>query len=272
MIRLGLLGPLSYRTYLRLVASLDAVTLVDATGPFTAHRLVKGADEIARTRQAAVLADRAIAALLRELRPGLTEYELGSIIETAYREQGGEHGICFLASTSMRDPDAVVPSQSWSSRRVRAGDMVMLELSVGQGGSWSQILRTVTLGEPTEAIRRLHAVADTAFAAIADLVRPGTTAAMLLAAAAVIDAAGCTVVDDVVHGYGGGYLPPILRTPATQRRPPPVLSLTPGMMVVVQPNVVTADRRLGVQTGELLIVGPDGPSRHHSTPLGLLQV
>ncbi len=44
------------------------------------------------------------------------------------------------------------------------------------------------------------------------------------------------------------------------------------MTLVVQPNVVTADGRAGVQTGELLQVTADGPQRLHAFPQGLRQV
>jgi Xaa-Pro aminopeptidase len=270
--RLGIIGPLPVRIHDRIVAGLEGYDLSDASARFTALRLVKGPAEIEQTRRAAALADIAVRTLLAELRPGLREFELGAIIEATYRRAGGEHGICFLAATSMRSPDAVVPRQVWSWRRVRAGDMVMFELSVGVAGCTSQVLRTISLGEPTAEVRRLHDIADRTFRAIEDRVRPGTTAASLLEAAAVIDDAGCTVVDDVVHGYGGGYLPPVLRTPATQRRPPADLVLAPGMFLVVQPNVVNRDRSVGVQTGELLLVTETGHERFHGLPNGLLQV
>jgi len=42
------------------------------------------------------------------------------------------------------------------------------------------------------------------------------------------------------------------------------------MTVVVQPNVVTPDESAGVQTGELVLVGPDGPERLHQVERGLL--
>jgi Xaa-Pro aminopeptidase len=150
--------------------------------------------------------------------------------------------------------------------------MVMFELSVGVGGMTSQVLRTVAFGaDPPAEVRRLHGIADEAFRAICAAIRPGTSAAELLAAAGVIDEAGLSVVDDVVHGYGGGYLPPVLRTPATQRRPPAPLTLAPGMMLVVQPNVVVPDQSLGVQTGELLVVTDDGIARLHALEVGLLR-
>jgi hypothetical protein len=39
----------------------------------------------------------------------------------------------------------------------------------------------------------------------------------------------------------------------------------------VQPNVVTRDETAGVQTGELLLVGPDGAERLHDFERGLLR-
>jgi Xaa-Pro dipeptidase len=41
------------------------------------------------------------------------------------------------------------------------------------------------------------------------------------------------------------------------------------MALVVQPNVVTADASIGVQTGELLLVTPEGAKRLHTFPQGL---
>ena len=44
-----------------------------------------------------------------------------------------------------------------------------------------------------------------------------------------------------------------------------------GQTVVVQPNVVTMDRKAGVQTGELLLVGEHGAERLHAYQRGLLR-
>jgi Xaa-Pro dipeptidase len=63
----------------------------------------------------------------------------------------------------------------------------------------------------------------------------------------------------------------VLRTPATQRRPPPDLVFEPGMMVVIQPNVVDRERSLGVQTGELVVVTDHGTAPFHALPRGLVE-
>lgn len=269
--RIGVVGPFPQRVYAPLATRLADVELVDLSSAFLALRLVKSPDEINLTSQAAALGDLAVEELRAAMRPGLRDFELGAIVEAAYRRRGGEHGICFLASASMRGGGPVVPSQVWSDRALVEGDMVMLELSVGIDGATSQVLRTIALGSPTPDVHRLHAVADEAFAALLREARPGTTAAHLLDVAGLIDQAGFTVVDDVVHGYGGGYLPPVLRTPATQRRPPVDAVLAPGMLLVIQPNVVTPDGRLGVQTGELVVVNENGADRVHTLPTGLLR-
>ena len=52
----------------------------------------------------------------------------------------------------------------------------------------------------------------------------------------------------------------------------PDVAFAEGMTVVVQPNVVTRDERAGVQTGELLLIGPDGPERLHDVERGLLRI
>lgn len=272
--RVGLVGAISYQHHGRLVAALgDGGTLVDLTAAFRRMRLVKSDEEIAWTRRGAALCDLALRALVAGARPGVREYELGALVEHAYARVGGQHGICFIATAPMTGGGAYVPRQNWSSRRLEDGDAILIELSAGIGGYTGQVLRTIAVGEAAipPAYRALHDVAEAAHAAITALVRPGTTAAALLEAAGVVEAAGHTVCDDVVHGYGGGYLAPVLRTPATAHGMPPDLELRPGMMVVVQPNVITTDGRLGVQTGELWLVTEHGGVALHDVAPGLLR-
>jgi Xaa-Pro aminopeptidase len=48
--------------------------------------------------------------------------------------------------------------------------------------------------------------------------------------------------------------------------------LQENMFVVVQPNVITADGKAGVQTGEMVRIGADGPEFFHDVPRGLLHI
>ncbi|MFL5694012.1 MAG: hypothetical protein ACJ795_19645, partial [Ktedonobacteraceae bacterium] len=78
---------------------------------------------------------------------------------------------------------------------------------------------------------------------------------------------GFTIYDDLLHGFGGGYLPPILRTRRTSARPAQPFTLRENMTVVIQPNVITHDERMGVQVGELVRVTRHGIESLHTYPL-----
>jgi Xaa-Pro aminopeptidase len=155
---------------------------------------------------------------------------------------------------------------------IRHRHVVTCEISAAAAPEYAgQVLRTFTVGAPpTALVAELHAVATAAFDAIAARLVPGVRAQELATAAAVIDDAGFTAIDDLVHGFGGGYLPPVVPAPG-RRLPAPDFVLSAGMTLVVQPNVVTPDGRLGVQTGELLLVTEHGPERLHDYPPGLHQ-
>jgi Xaa-Pro aminopeptidase len=268
--RVGLIGPIPYQDHRRLVDELEGFELVDLGPPFWKTRLIKQAPEIEWTRRGAELTDQALAHLVGSIIPGVSERQLGAAVTAYCAAAGGHVGICFLLTTSMSGEGRYVPAQEWSGRIIQPGDMVVVELSAGYAGHTGQVLRTITVGEPLPRIIELHEIAEEAFAEISSRIHPGARASELLEAARAIDDAGVTVCDDVVHGYGGGYLQPVLRTPASQHGPYSDIELQPGMMVVVQPNVVSPDLSIGVQTGELLIVTDDGYESMHGYPRGIV--
>ena len=73
-----------------------------------------------------------------------------------------------------------------------------------------------------------------------------------------------------MHGFVGGYLPPVLGSRSRALTAVPEFSFEAGMMVVVQPNVVTLGETAGVQTGELMLVTEDGAEPMHDFERGLL--
>ena len=119
--------------------------------------------------------------------------------------------------------------------------------------------------EPTALYRDLHAVADAAFDAVAAVLKDGAMPREVIEAAGVIERAGFTIIDDLLHGYGGGYLPPILGSQSRPSAHVPDEPFRAGMIVVIQPNVVTprrqgrrADRRDGARSPK--------PASSRSTP------
>ncbi len=106
---------------------------------------------------------------------------------------------------------------------------------------------------------------------VAAVIHNGTTIDAVLDAGEHIHTAGFTICDDLLHGFGGGYLPPILRTRHTSARPPQPFTFQENMTVVIQPNVITEDERMGVQVGELVRVTRSGVESLHQYPLRFIQ-
>ena len=268
--RVGIIGPLVVSKYRQLEREFEMVGL-DAE--YVRLRLIKSEEEIDWLRIGAALSDAGLAALLRETRPGLTERELGNIVERAYVGHGGTTMIHYIGRTSMANPQLFVPPQYASPRTVERGDVVFCELSAFWWDYAGQVLRTFTVGaEPTPLYRELYATAEAAFDAVTAVVRHGTTMQQIVDAAGVIEDHGFTACDDLMHGFGGGYFPPVLGARSRPAGTLPKLTLEENMTVVVQPNVVTREHTAGVQVGELIRVTKTGFERLHQTERGLFRV
>jgi Xaa-Pro aminopeptidase len=269
--RVGTIGPFPASYNARLSAEFGDVVELDRA--YTRMRRIKSQEELEWVRVGAELTDRAIDAILEGVKPGVTEVELGDLVERAYVPAGGTTLIHYFGTTSMVDPDRCVPAQWPSTRGLRPGDVLTTEISAAFWDYPGQILRTFTIAaDPTPLYQELHAVARDAFDAVVSVLRHGTHAAEVVEAASVIEEAGFTTYDDLVHGFVGGYLPPVLRSRSSALSNTPNATFEAGMTVVVQPNVITPDTRAGVQTGELVLITDTGVERLHRSKLGPFRV
>ena len=267
--RIGVIGPLNGPRWKALEAEFQLVSL-DAD--YAKLRLVKSEEEIAWLRIGAALSDAGMAALVGGTRPGMTEHELGSMIERAFIGHGGTHVIHFIGSTPMAAPNVYVPRQFTSRRKIEVGDFVFCELSAAWWDYSGQVLRGFSVeAEPTSLYRDLHATAVAAFQSIVKAIRPGVLPQSLIDASGVIEENGFTIYDDLVHGYGGGYLPPIIGSKSRPAGQMPTFPLQENMCLVVQPNVITRDFKAGVQFGELVRVTTTGFESLHRTPHGMFR-
>jgi len=260
--RVGVIGPLGYRPYAALADFTEPVPLDEA---YTRLRLRKSGEELDWLRVGCEFTDAAVRAVHEQAGPGTDERELGNLAERAYVGRGGTTHIHYFG--------APVPAQWPAASELRRGDLLSCEVSASWWDYTGQLLRTFTVIEdPPPLYRELHDVADAAFEALFERVRPGATATELVAASAVIGDAGFTTRDDLVHGFVGGYLPPVLGDETRMLEDVPDFTFEEGMTVVIQPNVVTRDESAGVQTGELVTVTSDGAERMHDYERGLLRI
>jgi len=268
--RIGVMGPLVVSKWRLLEEQFEVVGL-DAD--YIRLRTIKSEEEIDWLRIGAALSDAGLAALVNGTQIGMTERELGNMIERAWVGHGGTTMIHYVGRTSMAKPHIFVPPQHHSPNKVAQGDVIFCELSAFWWDYAGQVLRTMTVAaDPTPLFRDLYDTAEAAFDAVTKVVRHGTTMQEIVDAAGVIERAGFSVCDDLMHGFGGGYFQPIVGSKSRPAGPLPDMTLEENMTVVVQPNVITPDQAAGVQVGEMIRVTKTGFERLHKAERRLFRV
>lgn len=230
-------------------------------------RLVKSSEEMIFTRIASRMNDAAVAALAEELRPGMSELEVGRIVQSAYLTEGGIDLIHFSLTTPMDEPCFQVPHQHQPDRKIQAGDVFVTEISTTFWGYAGQILRTFTIAaDLTPRYARLYEVARSVYDGIVSRLRRDVSVGEILDVADAIADEGFDIWDDLVHGFGGTYLPPIVRTRASRGATHSDDWVYPqGALLVVQPNVI--DGAAGVQVGNSIWLTADGAEVTQSYPM-----
>src|SRR3954447_2613945 len=224
------------------------------------HELVsrKSAEELACIRKAGELCGQAMEALAARCRPGVTEYQLRAAAAAAILEGGGDVDFLIIGSTPMADPAQIFGSPRPSGRVLQDGDLIGMELAAGYRGYTAQIGSPICIGQPPERIRRFFDdLVLPGFLGMVELLRPGCSLEELRQARAYYRAHGAHSRPLHIHGIDFVSSEPHIWTDRVEGEPFEQ-TLQPGMVLVVEPNAVSADGRLGMFFGHTFIVTADG--------------
>lgn len=254
--------------------TLDGASFADATDLLAEVRSVKSPAELAWFRRGAALTDMAFEALEKKARAGMTDFQLAALIAGAYMPHGGGPKLIFIGSTSMARPHLIFPNQFPSHRTVRKGDIILTELSADYEMHAGQAHRPIAVGtKPTAVYQKLFEVAVDAYDRILKSLRPGATEEDVRRAASVIVESGFTTFDSTFHGWGLLIEDPRIDVTATLiRRPQGKIVFQEGMLMVIQPNVVTADGARGLQVGNLVEITRTGARPLQKYPMKFIRI
>jgi Xaa-Pro aminopeptidase len=257
-----------------LQAAMPEATFVEANAVLQEARLIKSAEEIAWFERGAEFTDRTITAIAESLRPGMPEYALAGPVHRAFHSDGGTMKVFFLGSTPMDDPEIIFPWQYPSARIVLRGDVLLTEISASYWGYAGQVHRPFAVGTPpTTEYQNLFEVASEAYFRVLESLKPGNTDADIRAAAGCIEKAGYHTHDVLLHGWGLSIEPPRADLPsASLKRELNQFTVTPGMMLVIQPHVITPDGKRGLQVGSLVAIEETGPRPLQKVEMEFFQV
>ena len=205
--------------------------LVDGSGIVESLRRVKSPRELAALHAAARANDAGMRAGLDAVRAGATENDVAAEIMHAAIKAGSEY--VGMEPFVVSGPRSGLPHATWRRRRIRKGDVVVLETAACHHRYHAASFRTVAVGRVPRKARDWYEVCREAFAAGADMLRPGRTCAEVHEAVqAVIDAAGCTEAYRKRSGYSMGI------AFAPDWGEGNILSLYRGVDVAIEPGMV----------------------------------
>lgn len=145
--------------------------VVDGSDAVAGARKLKSPLELEVMREAARIGDVALQAALDHIAPGMTELDVYAEIVYAAARAGGENPAITLPVVSGRK-SACFHAMA-SRKRLEPGDVVNIDVCGVYRRYHSDVCRTVSLGEPTPAVRRAIDDVTGALAVAADLIAPG---------------------------------------------------------------------------------------------------
>lgn len=143
--------------------------------------LVKDASEIESIRSAARISGKVFSEVISLIRPGVREADLAAEISYLQKRHGGERDAFEPIVASGRN--SVLPHASPTGKKIRPGEMVILDFGTTRNGYCSDITRTVAVGKVPRRALELYALVLDAHAAAMAAARAGMTARALDAVA-----------------------------------------------------------------------------------------
>jgi Xaa-Pro aminopeptidase len=169
----------------------------DLTRAFAAATGAKTAIEIDNARKATAIAEAGYRRLLESVTPGMRECDVAVDLNLFMRELGAND--CFLMMHCASRSEAVMPP---TERKIERGDLILVELSPAVDGQFTQICRTVCVGNAGPSLSDNYKLLVDAMLEGVAAVRPGAAMSEV-----------CSAINRVVEsaGYGDYAHPPFIR-------------------------------------------------------------
>ncbi|RMC62468.1 M24 family metallopeptidase [Sinorhizobium meliloti] len=155
---------------------LPGASILDCTSAVTWIRLIKSDLEIEVMREAAEITAAAMQRAAEVIRPGVHEADAAAeLFATLIRGVKGKPGTGIEVIQMCSSPLTGTAHVMWRDDVFRDGSQINLELAGNRHGYAAAIMRTYSIGAPSERLRRVHDIQVAGLEAALDAVRPGRT-------------------------------------------------------------------------------------------------
>lgn len=203
-----------------------------ASGIVERLRMRKDALELAVMRKAAVLAGEVLEGVLKLVKPGVRERDLGAEIEYQMKKRGAS-GPSFETIVAS-GPRGALPHARPTAKKLRKNELVVLDLGVILGHYCSDMTRTVHVGRASKRVREWYRSVQEAQETAVAAVRAGITCGEVDAAARdVLKKNG--LEQYFVHSTGHGLGLEVHEEPRVGRGQ--AVRLEAGNVITIEPGV-----------------------------------
>ena len=239
-------------------------TLTPASALMTELRGSKDEEELSCMIAAQRIAEDALAQILKEIRPGMTEKEIAARLNYLMVSAGAEKTSFDTIVAS--GPNGSMPHAVPGMRKVREGDFITMDFGCVYKGYCSDMTRTVALGRPSDEMRNVYDIVLQAQLAGIAAARAGVTGA-------AIDGAARKVIQDAGYGscfgHSFGHSLGIDIHEAPNAAPGNDKPMPDGAVISAEPGIYLPGK-FGVRIEDVMILRPDGAQVITKAPKALL--
>ncbi|MBP5604639.1 MAG: aminopeptidase P family protein [Ruminiclostridium sp.] len=229
-------------------------------------RIVKSPEEIQKIEAAQRIAESALAKLITNIRPGMTEKQVASVLDFYMMDLGAD-GISFdtIAASGI---NSACPHAVPTDKPLQNGEFLTLDFGAVVDGYHSDMTRTVVIGKPDDEMTKVYNAVWGAQTDAMKAVHADVTGKLVDSVAkSTLDAWGYEKF--FTHGLGHGVGLEVHEGPTVSAKSP--FTLHEGMVITIEPGVYIP-HRYGVRIEDMVVVTTDGCINLTKAPKTLIYI
>ncbi|GAW99724.1 M24 family metallopeptidase [Secundilactobacillus mixtipabuli] len=159
------------------IDELMSSDIVPMTNLIEQMRERKSTEEISKLKNASQMTIKGFNRLLPYIKPGVTERYLANQLDVIMRDLGAEKAsFDTIVASGQR---AALPHGAATVKPVQSGEMITIDFGYYFDGYTSDLTRTIALGDPSEKLKRVYGIVQTAQRKIIAAIKPGVSGKQL---------------------------------------------------------------------------------------------
>lgn len=240
----------TYQFY-KTLSKLKEIELKPKDGLIEKSRAIKSEKEIDYIREAVRRAERAFLKIKPSIKEGVTEREIANLIEYEIKREGSQT-LPFPVIVASGE-NSSMPHWRSSERRLKRGDFVIIDWGAEFEGYYSDMTRTLIIGEASEKQIEIYNIVNRAREVAIKSIKAGVKAKEIDSEARnLIKQSG--YAKNFGHGTGHGVGLDVHEFPRISTKSKEVIR--PGMVFTVEPGIYIEGFG-GVRVEDMVFVGKD---------------